>query len=175
MTREDKGQVVENLKEQFNEHEFFYITDASTLTVEQTNDLRRKCFENGIQMTVAKNTLLRIALESFDEERNFAPLLETLKGPTAVMFTETANAPAKIIKEFRENFERPIVKGAYIESDIYIGDESLIPLSELKSREELLGEIVLLLQSPMKNVLGALSSAGNTITGLLKAIEEKNS
>ncbi len=174
MTREEKVQIVEELKEKFEQNEFFYITDASTLTVEQINDFRRKCFENNVEMLVCKNTLATIALKSFDEERNYEPLLETLKGPTALMFTETANAPARIIKEFRESFERPVIKGAYIQSDIYLGDESLVPLSELKSREELLGEIVMLLQSPAKNVLGALTSAGSTIAGLLKAIEEKN-
>lgn len=174
MTREEKGQIIESLKEKFNQHEFFYITDASTLTVEQTNDFRRKCFEKGIEMKVYKNTLVRLALESFGEDRNYAPLYDSLKGPTAVMFSDTANAPAKVIKEFRETFDRPVIKAAYIETDIYLGDESLVPLSELKSRDELLGEIVLLLQSPMKNVLGALTSAGGTLTGLLKAIEERN-
>ncbi len=173
MTRQEKGEIVESLKEKFDKHEFFYITDASTLTVEQTNSLRRKCYEKGIDMTVYKNTLVRIALESFGDEKNYAPLYDLLKGPTAIMFSDTANAPAKLIKEFRESFERPVIKGAYIESDIYLGDESLVPLSELKSRDELLGEIVLLLQSPMKNVLGALSSAGQKITGILKAIEER--
>lgn len=173
MTREEKGQIIETLKEKFDQNEFFYITDASTLTVEQTNDFRRKCFESGVEMAVYKNTLIRKAMESFDEEKNYAPLLDTLKGPTAIMFTDMASAPAKIIKDFRETFERPVVKGAYIESDIYLGDESLIPLSELKSREELLGEIILLLQSPIKNVLGGLTGAGNTIAGLLKSIEEK--
>lgn len=175
MTREEKGHIIESLKEKFDQNEFFYITDASTLTVQQTNNFRRKCFENDVDMTVYKNTLVRIAMESFDEDKNYAPLLETLKGPTAIMFTDTANAPAKIIKEFRKEYDRPIIKGAYIQSDIYLGDESLTPLSELKSKEEILGDIIMLLQSPMKNVLGALTSAGNKISGIVKAIEEKKS
>lgn len=171
MTKAEKTAVIEGLKEKISNSPFFYITDSSTLTVEQVTNLRRKLFEEGIEMKVVKNTLTQKALEAVGDQ--YEPLFETLKGPTALMFTEVANKPAKIIKDFRKSHDKPIVKGAYIDSAIYIGDEELDALATIKSKEELIGDIIGLLQSPMKTVLGQLQSGGNTIHGLLKALGER--
>lgn len=174
MTKTDKGAAIEALKERFENNEFFYIADASTLTAEQTTQLRGMLFEKGISMQVVKNTLARKALEQLPEENNYSELFDSLKGPTAIMFTDVANAPAKVIKEFRgEEGERPIVKAAYIASAVYTGDEQLDTLSKLKSREELIGDVLTLLQSPMQNLLSGLNSGGSQIAGLLKALEER--
>ena len=173
MTREEKTSVISELKEQFENSQYFYFTDSSTLTVEQVNNLRGLCFEKGIEMKVIKNTLAKKALEENAEEKGFTPLLDVLKGPTTVMFTETANVPAKVIKEFRKKFDRPVLKAAYIDSSVYVGDDQVDTLASLKSKEELVGDVILLLQSPIKNVLGSLQSGGNTISGLLKALEER--
>lgn len=173
MTRAEKATVVEELKEKFENNSFFYLTDSSTLTVEKINTLRGMFHEKGIEMKVVKNTLVRKALESAPEDKNYSELYNALKGPTALLFTEVANAPARVIKEFRGEDERPILKAAYIDTSVYLGDEQLATLASLKSKEELIGEIISLLQSPAKNVIGALKSGGNTIMGLLKALEEK--
>ncbi len=173
MTRSEKAAAIEALKVKFAENEFFYLTDSSTLTVEQVNKLRGLCFEMGIEMRVVKNTLAVKALEQSDDEKGYAPIIEEMKGPTTIMFTETSNAPAKVIKEFRKNFERPILKAAYIDTDVYIGDDELETLVNLKSKEELIGEVIGLLQSPMSTLISALQSGGNTISGLLKALEDK--
>ena len=173
MTRTEKVAAVEALKEKFSNSEFFYVTDASTLTVEQVNKLRTMLFEKGIQMQVVKNTLARKALEALPEENNYGELFDALKGPTAILFTEVANAPARVIKDFRGKDERPILKAAYIDSAIYKGDNQLGTLSDLKSKEELLGDLLGLLQSPIQNVMGALNSGGNTLSGLLKALEQR--
>ena len=173
MTRTEKVAAVEALKEKFSNSEFFYVTDASTLTVEQVNKLRAMLFEKGIQMQVVKNTLARKALEALPEENNYSELFDALKGPTAILFTEVANAPARVIKDFRGKDERPILKAAYIDSAIYKGDNQLGTLSDLKSKEELLGDLLGLLQSPIQNVMGALNSGGNTLSGLLKALEQR--
>ncbi len=173
MTRTEKVAAVEALKEKFSNTEFFYVTDASTLTVDQVNKLRGMLFEKGIEMQVVKNTLARKALEALPEENNYSELFDSLTGPTAIMFTEVANAPARVIKEFRGKEERPILKAAYIDTAIYAGDDQLGTLSELKSKEELLGDLLGLLQAPIHNVMGALNSGGNTLSGLLKALEER--
>lgn len=173
MTRSEKTAVVELLKEKFEHNPYFYLTDASTLTVEQVNNLRGLCFEKGVEMKVVKNTLAQKAMETFPEDKNFDKLYDSLKGPTALMFSETANMPAKVIKEFRKTSERPILKAAYIETAVFVGDEQLDALASLKSREELVGEVVGLLQSPAKNVVSALKSGGNTLSGLLKALGER--
>lgn len=173
MTRTEKVAAVEVLKEKFSNSDFFYVTDASTLTVEQVNKLRSMLFEKGIEMQVVKNTLARKALESLPEENNYSELFDSLKGPTAIMFTEVANAPARVIKEFRGKEERPILKAAYIDTAVYQGDDQLAALSDLKSKEELLGDLLGLLQAPIHNVMGALNSGGNTLSGLLKALEER--
>lgn len=173
MTRAEKAASIEELKGKFEEASFFYLTDASTLTVEQINKFRGMCYEKDIEMKVVKNTLAIKALESFPEERNYMGLYESLKGPTAILFTTTANVPAKVIKEFRKEAERPVLKAAYIDTDVFVGDEQLDALTNLKSKEDLIGEVITLLQSPVKNVLGALQSGGNTLSGLLKALEER--
>lgn len=174
MTKTDKGAAIEALKERFENNEFFYVADASTLSAEKTTQLRGMLFEKGISMQVVKNTLARKALEQLPEENNYAALFDTLKGPTALMFTEVANAPAKVIKEFRgDSGERPILKAAYIASSVYKGDEQLDTLSKLKSREELIGDVLTLLQSPMQNLLSGLNSGGSKIAGILKTLEER--
>jgi len=173
MTRSEKVAVVEQLKDKFDKNPNFYFADSSALTVEQINVLRAECFEKGIEIKVIKNSLAKKALESFDESRNFQPLLEALKGPTTVMISEVANVPAKVIKEFRKSHDKPVLKAAYIDSDIFIGDENVDILAALKSKEELVGDILLLLQSPMKNVIGSLNSGEQTIAGLVKTLESR--
>lgn len=173
MTKSEKIAVVEELKEKFDNASNFYVTDSSTLTVAEVNDLRGQCFEKGVELRVVKNTLVKKALETFPEERNFSELYDSLKGPTALMFCETANVPAKLIEEFRKKHERPVLKAAYIDMSVYSGDEQVAALAKLKSKEELVGEIVGLLQSPAKNVISALKSGGSTIAGILKTLEER--
>ncbi|MEO1517378.1 MAG: 50S ribosomal protein L10 [Bacteroidota bacterium] len=173
MTREEKSATIEALKEKFDNSSFFYLTDSSTLTVEQVNKLRRLCFEKGVEMKVVKNTLAKKALEAAPEDKGYADLYESLKGPTAIMFSSVANAPARLIKEYRGKDEVPALKAAYIDSDVYVGDDQLQILADLKSKDELLGEVIGLLQSPAKNVISALKSGGSTIAGLLKALEER--
>lgn len=173
MTKAEKAAAIEGLKDKFSSVSYFYLTDASTLTVEQVNNFRRLCFEKGVEMKVVKNTLAQKALESFPEEMNYDALFESLKGPTAILFTETANMPAKVLKEFRKESEKPILKAAYIESAVFVGDDQIDSLSKLKSKEELLGDVITLLQSPAKTVISSLQSGGQTIVGLLKALEER--
>ena len=174
MTRSEKSQVIEDLKAKFSESPYFYIADSSALTVEQINKLRRACFEKGIEVQVVKNTLAQKAMEATgDKAEGFQGLYESLVGPTTVFFADTGNAPAKVIKEFRKDFDKPLLKAAYIDSDIFIGDDQLEILSTLKSKDELVGEIIGLLQSPAKNVISALKSSGGTIAGILKTLEER--
>jgi len=174
MTRSEKSQVIEQLKEKFSESPYFYFADSSTLTVEQISKLRGLCFEKGIEVQVVKNTLAQKAMESVgDKAADFEEMYGALKGPTTVFFADTGNAPAKIIKEFRKTFERPILKAAYIDSDVFLGDDQLELLASLKSKDELVGEIIGLLQSPAKNVISALKSSGGTIAGILKTLEER--
>ena len=173
MTREEKTATIEELKEKFEKSPFFYVTDSSTLTVESVNKLRALLFEKGIEMRVVKNTLVKKALESAPEDKNYAPLMDTLVGPTALMFTEVANSPARVIKEFRKDAKRPMIKAAYIDSAVFIGDEQIEILGKLKSKEELVGEIIGLLQSPARNVISSLQSGGTTLMGLLKTLEER--
>jgi len=174
MTRSEKSQVIEQLKEKFSGSEYFYFADSSTLTVEQINKLRSTCFEKGIEVQVVKNTLAQKAMEaSGDKASAFEEMFSALKGPTTVFFADTGNAPAKVIKEFRKEFERPILKAAYINSDIFLGDDQLDILATLKSKDELVGEVITLLQSPAKNVISALKSSGGTIAGILKTLEER--
>ena len=175
MTKSEKAAAIDQLKVKFDESQFFYVTDSSTLTVAEVNELRGLCFKEGIEMRVVKNTLAKKALETFGEEKGYAPLMDILKGPTALMFTDVANDPAKVLKEFRgKDGERPILKAAYIDQDVFIGDDQIDALASLKSKEDLIGEIVTLLQSPIKNVLGSLQSGGNTIAGLVKALQERS-
>ena len=171
MTREEKSQVIEELTAQLADNTHIYLTDISGLNAKNTSELRRACFKADIKMAVVKNTLLSKAMES--SERDFGDLPKTLIGNTSVMYSETGNAPAKVIKLFRKKSDKPLLKGAFIEEAVYIGDEQLDALVDIKSREELIGEIVGLLQSPAKNVISALKSGGNIIAGLVKTLSER--
>lgn len=173
MNKAEKTQVISILTDKFANSSVFYLTDSSKLTVEQINKLRGICYEKDVEFKVIKNTLAKKALEANAEDKGFEPLYEALKGPTAIMFSDTGNVPAKIISEFRKDYDRPILKAAYVDTAVYIGDDQLDTLKNIKSKEELIGDIITLLQSPVKTVLGSLQSGGNTITGLLKALEER--
>ncbi|MBL6646809.1 MAG: 50S ribosomal protein L10 [Flavobacteriaceae bacterium] len=171
MTREEKAQAIENLTVQLGDSTNIYLTDVSGLDAAKTSNLRRACFKAGIELTVVKNTLLAKAMEASD--KNFGDLTDVLKGNTAMMFSEVGNAPAKVIKDFRKKSDRPILKGAYIEEAIYLGDDQVEALVNIKSKEELIGEIITLLQSPAKNVVSALQSGGGTLAGIIKTLSEK--
>src|SRR6188508_3847736 len=174
MTREEKSQIIEELSGKFANHAHFYITDATGFTVAQVNNFRRLCFKSGVEYKVFKNTLIQKALEK-NTEVDYAPLFKSLHGFSGVIFSkEAGNAPAKVIREFRKKLEgKPKLKGASISSDLFIGDENLKMLAELKSKNELIGEVISLLQSPAKNVLSALLSGKNTVAGLVKALETR--
>lgn len=172
MTREEKNQLIDSLAEALQNNPNFYLTDISELNAEKTTELRRLCFKKEIRLQVVKNTLLKKAMEKV--ERDYQPLYEILKGNTGIMFSESGNAPAKLIKEFRKKSDRPILKGAFIEEMTYIGDDQLEFLSNIKSKDELLADIILLLQSPMKNLVGALQSGGHIISGVLQTLSEKS-
>lgn len=171
MTREEKSQVIETLTAQLSDNANIYLADISGLNAGNTSNLRRACFKAGVQLAVVKNTLLKKAMESSDKD--FGELTGILKGNTSLMFSETGNAPAKVIKEFRKKSDRPLLKGAYIQESIYIGDNQLDSLVELKSKDELIGEIIGLLQSPAKNVVSALKSSGGKLAGIVKTLSEK--
>lgn len=173
MKKSDKGLVIQELKEKFEKSEYFYIADSSNLSVEKINAFRRACFEKDIEVKVVKNTLAIKAMEQLKDEKNFEPLMEVMKGPSTLMFTETANLPAKVIKEFRQKDERPMIKAAYIDSGIFLGDDQIDALVALKSKDELIGEIITLLQSPINNVVGSLKSGGSTLAGIIKTLEER--
>ena len=161
MTKEEKSRVVEDLTAQLAGTNVVYVTDISGLNAETTSNLRRACFKAGIQLSVVKNTLLEKAMGSL--ENNYGELPTTLKGSTSIMIAENGNAPAKIIKEFRKKSDKPVLKGAYIYEAVFIGDNQLDALVSLKSKEEVIGEIIGLLQSPAKNVVSALQSGGNKL------------
>jgi large subunit ribosomal protein L10 len=171
MTREEKSQVIENLTAQLSENPIIYLADISGLDAGNTSNLRRACFKAGVKLAVVKNTLLSKAMDASDKE--FGELSGTLTGNTSIMFSETGNAPAKVIKEFRKKSDRPVLKGAFIEEAIYVGDDQLDNLVNIKSREELIGDIIGLLQSPAKNVISALKSGGGTIAGIVKTLSER--
>lgn len=171
MNREQKKQAVIDLTEQVNNATNLYVTDSSELNVESINKFRGMCYENNIQFQVVKNTLLKKAFEASDI--NYEGLYDVLVGPTSLMFSDTANLPAKVLKEFREDFDKPLLKAAIIDSEVYLGDEMIKELVSLKSKEELIGEVMGLLESPMKNVLSALNSGGATLSGVLQTLSEK--
>lgn len=171
MTREEKNIELQRLTEQISNLNSFYLTDSSTLSVAKINKFRGLCYEKGVSLKVVKNTLLRKALEA--NEHDFEGLYETVKGPTALMFSEEASASAKVLKEFRKGNERPILKAAFIDGSFYIGDQYIDELASLKSKEELIGDVIMLLQSPATNVISALSSGGSKIAGILQTLSEK--
>jgi large subunit ribosomal protein L10 len=171
MTREEKSQVIQDLTAQLAETPNIYLADISGLNAEDTSKLRRACFKANIKLMVVKNTLLSKAMSSSDKE--FGSLPETLKGNTSIMLSETGNGPAKVIKDFRKKNDKPILKGAYVEEAIYVGDDYLETLSNIKSKDEVIGDIIGLLQSPAKNVVSALKSGGSKLSGILKTLSEK--
>jgi len=171
MKKEDKNLIIDNLVQQIQSSKHFYVTDIADLNAEVTSKLRRKCFENKIELVVVKNTLLKKALEKI--EGNYSELYDVLSNSTSLMLCETGNAPARLIKEFRSKSKKPILKAAYVEECIYLGDEQLDALVSLKSREELIGDIVGLLQSPAKNVISALQSGKNTLAGVVKTLSDR--
>jgi len=171
MTREEKATVIEDLTTQLANSPTIYLADISGLNAVSTSDLRRAAFKANIRLAVVKNTLLAKAMEASDKE--FGELPEVLKGNTSLMFSEVANAPAKLIKNFRKKSNTPLLKGAFIEEAVYIGDEYLDALVSIKSKEEMIGEIIGLLQSPAKNVISGLKSGGGKLAGILKTLSER--
>jgi large subunit ribosomal protein L10 len=174
MKKEDKNKIIDSLVESFKSCNNYYFTDISNITVEKANKLRRSAFSKDVKVKVAKNSLIKKALQKIDEN-NFNDLFVTLKGSTAIMFSDVANMPAKVIKEFRKTNDRPILKSAFIDSSIFTGDNQLDVLFALKSKNELVGEIIGLLQSPAQNVISALQSGGSKIAGILKTLEQRGS
>ncbi|MEX8547932.1 MAG: 50S ribosomal protein L10 [Mucilaginibacter sp.] len=171
MKKEEKYEVVNALAEQIKEYGNFYITDTSNLTVAKVNSIRRKCFESDIVIQVAKNSLIKKAVEAIGGD--FTPMYDSLKGSSSVMFSKSTTAPAKLIKELRKTGDKPLLKVAYIDASFFIGDNQLDALVNLKSKEQLVGEIIGLLQSPAKNVISALQSGGNIIAGVVKTLQER--
>ena len=171
MTREEKNQELQSLTEKISELTSFYLTDSSTLSVAKLNQFRGLCYEKYVQFKVVKNTLLKKALEA--SETDFESMYELLSGPTALMYSAEAKNSAVVLKQFRENNEKPALKGAFIDGSFYIGDDKIKELASLKSKEELIGDVIMLLQSPAKNVISALSSGGSTIAGVLQTLSEK--
>ena len=170
MTKEEKLVVINAIAEQLQAYPHFYIADIEALNAEQTAALRRKCYESDIKLVVVKNTLLAKALEKADAE-----LVKVLEGPTSIMFANVAKAPAVLIKEFRKKSEKPVLKAAFAEGCVYVGDNQLDALCNIKSKEELIGDIIALLQSPAKNVISALqANAGQKIAGIVKTLESRN-
>lgn len=171
MTREQKATVIQDLTATLGENSTIYLADISGLNAGQTSNLRRACFKANVSINVVKNTLLAKAMEASDKD--FGELPTLLKGNTSILMSETANAPAKVIKAFRAKSAKPLLKGAYIGEAIYVGDHLIDTLSEIKSKEEMVGEIIGLLQSPAKNVVSALKSGGGKIAGIIKTLSER--
>ena len=171
MTRQEKANVIEDLTAQLAENATIYLADISGLDASTTSALRRACFKANIKLSVVKNTLLAKAMEA--SEKEFGELPDVLKGNTSLMFSETGNAPAKLIKNFRKKSEKPLLKGAFVEEAIFIGDDKLEALVNIKSKEEVIGDIIALLQSPAKNVISGLKSGGGKLAGILKTLSEK--
>ena len=168
MTREEKDLQIQELTQMLAENSVLYLTDATGLNAENTTQLRRACYKNDVTMRVVKNTLLRRAMEA-SEGTDYSELYEVLTGQTALLVGNVGNAPAKIIKES----DMPVLKAAYVEEATYLGDDQIDALTAIKSKDELVGDLVALLQSPIKNVVGALNSGGNTVSGLVKALQER--
>jgi len=171
MNKEEKHEVVLALTEQMKAYGNFYITDTSNLTVAKINNIRRKCYESDIKMQVTKNTLIKKAMEAIDGD--FTEIYDVLKGSSSIMFSKSGTAPAKLIKQLRKTGDKPVLKAAYIDTAVFIGDSQLDALVNLKSREQLIGEIIGLLQSPAKNVISALQSGGNKLAGIVKTLQER--
>jgi len=171
MKSSEKATIIDSLVEQINSSNHFYLADISELNAADTSELRRTCFKQNVKLVVVKNTLLRKALEKSDKQAE--SLYEILKGSTSVMFTDQGNVPAKLIKDFRKKRPKPLLKGAFVEESVYIGDDQLDALVAIKSKNELIADVVALLQSPVKTVLSQLQSGGNIIHGVLQTLEER--
>lgn len=171
MKKADKQVIVDNLTNKLNEYAHFYLADISTLNAEDTATLRRKCFEQDISLMVVKNTLLKRAFDASGD--SYSEFEDTLKESTSIMFCNTGNVPAKLIKEFRKTKERPVLKAAYVEESVYIGDNELQTLAALKSKDELVADVIALLQSPVKTVMSQLQSGSNKLTGILETLENR--
>ncbi|MCF6364660.1 MAG: 50S ribosomal protein L10 [Bacteroidales bacterium] len=173
MTREEKNQVIGILTDKINNASHIYVTNSLGLNAGDTVKLRKECYKNEIELVIAKNTLLKKAIEKSDKD--LSELFEALAGPTSIMFSEVGNKPAKLIKDFKKKFnlDKPLLKGAYVEEGFYFGDDQIDVLASIKSKEELIADVIGLLQAPAVNVLSALQSGGNTLTGILKTLEEK--
>lgn len=163
--------MIDVLIEDLNQNPNFYLTDVSSLTVEKTNNLRRLCFNKGVRMKMVKNTLLRKAMEKTG--RDYSELFPVLHGTTSIMFAEAGNVPAKLIQEFRKKNDKPVLKAAFVQESVYIGDNQLGALVSLKSKNELIGDVIALLQSPAKNVVGALQSGKNKLAGIVKTLQDR--
>ncbi len=172
MKKEEKDVIIVEIAELLNKYPNVYVTDTSSLTVAKTNQLRRLCFNSGIKMLVAKNSLIQKAMEKTNAEA-YGDIFGALVGTSALMFSETGNAPARIIKDFRKKGDRPLVKGAYIDTAVFLGDNQLDMLVALKSKNELVADIIALLQSPAKNVISALKSSGGKLAGIIKTLSER--
>ena len=171
MNKKEKNEMIATLEGMLNDNANFYLADISGLTAEENSALRRLCFKREVSLQVVKNTLLKRALEKNDS--NYEELYDVLKGNTSIMFTDAANAPAKVIKEFRKKHDKPVFKAAHLDASFYIGEEYLDTLSELKSKNDLIAEIVALLQSPAKNVISSLQSGGSKLSGIVKTLAER--
>jgi large subunit ribosomal protein L10 len=171
MKRSDKQQVIENLTKEINSYNHFYLADLTGLNAERTSKLRRLCYQKEVKLIVVKNTLLQRALEASEKETS--ELYNVLKGNVSLMFSNEGNVPAKLIKDFRKKLQIPALKGAYVEECIYIGDNQLDALVNVKSKNELIGDVIASLQSPAQNVISALQSGGQTIAGIVKTLSEK--
>lgn len=171
MNLEEKTAIVDKVAEQIKGNSHCYIADIAGLNAEETFELRKKCFEQNIILMVVKNTLLKRAFDKTDG--GYAELYDILEGPTSIMLSDTGNVPAKLIKELRKKYDKPLLKGAYVEESVYIGDDQLEHLTKIKSKEELIGDVIAMLQSPAKNVVSALQSGGGKLAGILKTLGEK--
>jgi len=174
MNKEQKNIMIQELADKLADNKVIYLADVSELTAEDSSKLRRACFKQQVSLSVVKNTLLKKAMEKV-EDKDFSEFYDQLKGPTSLMLSDTGNVPAKLIQEFRKKNDKPLLKAAYVEESVYVGDENLTALAELKSKNELVAEVLLLLQSPAKTVISSLQSGGNTVSGLVKALEERAS
>lgn len=174
MTREDKVAEIASLEEVLGSTPFFYLADSSTMTVAKINQFRRLCFQKGIKVKVAKNTLIRKALERYPESKGYAALYDTLHGPTTILISENPKAPAQLIEEFRKTESHPLLKAAYIDSSVYIGDDQVKTLVQLKSKEEMVGEIIGLLQSPGRRLASQITATGSKIASIVKTLEERD-
>lgn len=172
MRREEKQEIIDSLAEQLQEYSHFYLTDTAELNAAHTSDLRRACFEKDIKLIVVKNTLLKRALDK--SGKNLEELFDVLKGSTSVMFSNVGNVPAKMLKDFRKKHDKPLLKGAFVEESVYIGDAQLDTLAALKSKDELLADLLALLRSPMQNVMSALQSGSNNIHGVLETLSKRD-